>query len=495
MTSKILATSVFALLIAGCGNDHAPTVAAPAATAPTLAPNARIPTAGATRVVGDLMPRRLVAVPITAPTETALLRGSDALAPKKPFQLDNLPEPVVARDMRRVMKGSNPASYTFPIDAPQGARVIVHPVDPNLGLASVHLVDATSGAQLDRARDVSPNRVNSRHVPHVAEAPKGAPLDGRLVAPSSEALTPIPLEPGFEQSAPSLRVLTFDQPTNPGLVRVVVPADVQAQGIWVEVQQPNSHFTLSAVPNELNYGFGDVGEITATLLSDSAPISGATIEGTLELPDHTTGSTLSFDSIGNGKYVAKVPLASADWKYIGAWSLRLHATGTHGGAAFERNAETAFGYYPSHAQITALGTPVITRGADGLIDDIAIEADVETLAADRFSLRGTLTFTAADGTEHPLAAAQTGQTLGAGTGTIALHFDAQSLALARVDGPFHLRDVALVSQAGGITQHRIGQGLNLVTAPIAFREIRFPKLISLQAQDLIDNGDLAPIKY
>ena len=66
------------------------------------------------------------------------------------------------------------------------------------------------------------------------------------------------------------------------------------------------------------------------------------------------------------------------------------------------------------------------------------------------------------------------------------------MALAQVAGPFHVRDVALVSQAFGLTQHRIGLGLGLVTSAIAVNEIRYPRTLSLQAQDLQENGDLPP---
>lgn len=488
MTSKILATSLFALLVAGCSTDRSASTSTPNAAAPVG--GARVATATATRVRGDLVPTRLVAVKFDPPTEMALLHGSDALAPQKPFTHIQAPEPVVTRDMRRVMAGSDPANYVFALDAPAGAKVVLHPVDPALSLNSVHLVSVATGAQLDAARDISPTSINSRHTPLVADPAADVPQDGKLLPGLAGPLPSIPRDPGFEAPTRDLRVLTFDRPTTPGLVRVVVPADIQAKGVWVEVQQPNTHITLSGVVDELNHGFGDTAEITATLAKDDVPIAGATVDGYIELPDHSNGGALTFTDAGNGKYVAQVPVASADWKFVGVWGVHLHASGGVGPVQFERHTETAFGYYPAHAQIASLATPVVTRGSDGLIDEISFDADIETLATDRFSLKGTLTYTAPDGSEHPLASAQTGQVINEGTGTITLHFDAASLALANVDGPFHLRDVALVSQAAGITQHRIGGGLELVTPALRATEIRFPSVISLQAQDLIDHGDL-----
>jgi hypothetical protein len=144
--------------------------------------------------------------------------------------------------------------------------------------------------------------------------------------------------------------------------------------------------------------------------------------------------------------------------------------------------------------MTAIDRPVISRGSDGLIDEVSFDVHVETLLDDRFSVRGTLTFTGPDNAEHPLAAAQTGQVVNAGTGVITLHFTSDAMALAQVDGPFHVRDVALVSQAFGVTQHRIGLGLDLMTHAITASEIRYPAQIPLAAQDLIASGDLPPRK-
>jgi hypothetical protein len=173
---------------------------------------------------------------------------------------------------------------------------------------------------------------------------------------------------------------------------------------------------------------------------------------------------------------------------VGVWSIHAKAAGTFGGVAFERDVETAFGFYAAHARMTAIGSPQVTRGADGLVDEVSVDVDVQTLEDDRFSVRGTLTYTGSDGQEHPLAEAQTGQTMAAGTGTITLHF-----SLARVSGPFHLRDTALVSQGYVVTQHRLGRGLDLATGPLAAKELRFPTVIPIQAQDLIDNGDLPAV--
>jgi hypothetical protein len=396
---------------------------------------------------------------------------------------------VVGRDIHKLMKGTDRSAFLLPVDAPVGARVIVRAVDPTVSLTTVHLVDAVTGAQLDMARDDGTMGINVTHGTASQTPPAGAPQDGRQ-APVPQASGPIEREPGFEPLALQSRVLSFDVPTKPGLVRVQVPAAVAASGIIVELQQPNSHVTLSGVPDDLAHGYGDTAVVTCGLLSDTTAVDGATVTGWVELPGHAHGPDLTFTSSGGGQYVAKLPLNSADQSLIGAWGLHLTATGTANGVAFEREIESGFGFFPAHAQMTAFGSPVIARGADGLVDSVSFDVDVHTLVDDRFSVRGTLTYTDAAGAEHPLASAQTGQNISAGDGTITLRFDAPALALAKVNGPFALRDVALVSQGLGITEHRLGRGLDLATPAIASNEIRFPKVISFSAQDLIDNGDL-----
>jgi hypothetical protein len=459
-SSKILATSLLSLLVAGCSNGQQP--------APTPGPSStpsseKLTTAGAARVHGDLMPSQLLPIAIPKPTELALLHGSDALAPRQVFTLETPAEPVTGRDYRRTLTTRDTASLTFPVDAPVGAMVLVRAVDGS-PLTSVHMHDLATGRRIDHARDAS----NTRPV----ERP-GSPLR----------------EPGFAPLLDS-RQLGFDEPMQPGLVQLDIPKGVAAAGIVVEVQQPNSPVTLSAVPGELAYENGDTAELTFTVASGTTPVDGATVTAWAEYPDHAHSPALSITPVGKGVYSARVPLSGSD--HLGTWGIHVKATGTTGGLAFERDVETAFAYYPSHAQMTALGKPVVTRGADGLVDEVSVDVDVSSLADDRFSVRGTLTFTGADGLEHPLASAQTGQTVSAGASTITLHFTSDALALAGVDGPFHLRDVALVSQAFGITQHRIGRALDIQTAPVKALEIRYPAEVSIQAQDLIDNGDLPP---
>jgi hypothetical protein len=476
MTTKFLATSLLTLLLAGCSSGPAePSPPAPGSPAPES-----VPTTASIRVKGDLTPRRLIAMPIPAPTERAVLAGSDALAAQKKFQLHHGPEPVNGLLLQRIATAADPSALTFPVDAPSGARVHVRALSKKTSLRTVHIYDAASGESLDSEHDE--NTKPGRRTP--AEFNK----KGDVSTPQQREHALVEREPGFAGLLLASRVLSFPDTYPGGMVRVEVSPEALKEGVIIEVEQPNSPIHLTGNADELNYGFGETAELSFDLKNDKTAVEGATFTGYAELPDHTR-LDLTFSSKGNGRYTAEVPLASTDQRHVGIWKLQITAKGTAEGTTFERHLTTAFGYQPSHAQITEIQTPRITRGADGLIDEIAIDVAVESVVEDRFSVRGTLTFTGDDGAEHPLSEAQTGQTIDAGRGVIRLRFSADSLALAGVDGPFHLRDVSLVSQGYAITQHRLGDGM-VKTPKLRATEIRFPKRISIQAQDLIDNGDI-----
>jgi hypothetical protein len=480
MTQKILATSVLALLFAGCTNGTV-------SSSGSGSSGSRTPTAGAARVAGDLVPTRLVSLQIPKPTEEAVIQRSGALSPKKGIAIEQPPMEISAQDVHRLMQG-DPATFTVMIDHPDGARVLVHAIDPSTPLRTVHLVDVATGARLDMARDET-DQVNVGHV-HAPD-PSAVQPGGAGAAP--DLRRPFPREQrdnGLSAPQNHIRVLSFDRPYAGGTVRIDVSREIAASGIFVEVQQPRSPISVAVVVDQLNHTFGETAELVATIRNGTTPVRGGTISADIELPTHAHVDLGHFSPRADGTYVAHIPLTHTEAEYAGVWNVRVRATGSAEGVGFERDVETALGYYPSHAHITALGAPVITRGADNKIDSITIDADVETLADDRFSVRGTLTYTGTDGIEHPIASAQTGAVVHAGNGTLTLKFDAESLALAGADGPFHLRDVALVSQAFGHTQFRIGRALDISTGHIGASEIRYPDQLSRKAQMLVANGDV-----
>ncbi len=460
MTSKIaLSSSLLALLLAGCSHGNS--------SGGTPLVGAQVPTAGAARSQGDLMPTNLVLMPLPKPMPGPVLGGSDALSPHDTFSADAAPTVFSTRTLQRIVTGSDHAAYTFPIDNPLGARVIVRPLDPKVVITSLHMHSVATGLQLDHGRDSQNTMLGSK---------AGMPT----ADPATQAYAPLV----------NARTLSVDEPMKPGLVQLDIPPELQAVGVVIEVQQPNTLISLTGQADELAYAYGDAATLTFSLANDATPIDGATVTASMELADHSRTTEITLTPAGGGKYTATVPLSFSDAKYVGAWGIHMRATGSFGGVPFERTVEAGLGYWPAHARMTTVGTPVIHRGGDGLIDDVSVDVGIETLADDQLTVRGVLTTTAADGLEHLVATAQTGQVVTHEGGTITLHFGSESLVFANIGGPLHLRDLALVSQGNSITQHRIGRALDLNTPAFAREELRVPPQIPLHVQELIANGDL-----
>ncbi len=457
MTSKtILSSSLLAILVAAC--NHGST---------SGGSGSPVTTSGAARSHGDLVPSSLVSTPVLRPTAGAVLSGSDALVPRDTFGPDSVAPVVETRTLQRAMKGSDPTAFQFPIDNPLGARVLVRPLQRNMAITSVHMHSVDSGLRLDHGRDASDTHFSGSG--STQREPSFAPL----------VLT---------------RTLSFDEPFKGGLVQLDVSPDLAAAGVIVEVQQPNTHISLRGQTDEVAYAFGDRATLSFSLADDGKPIDGASVTAWVELPDHSRDMNLTLRSTGGGTYSVEVPMSLSDAKYVGAWGIHVTAAGSSNGVAFEREVEAGLGYWPAHARMSWVGSPEVRRGGDGLVDGVSFDVGVETLDDDQFSVRGILTFTGSDGLEHPLASAQTGQVITRAGGTMTLSFEASSMAFAQANGPFHLRNLALISQSYGVTQHRIGRGLDLATPALAASEIRVPAQIPLHVQEMIAAGDLVAPK-
>jgi hypothetical protein len=254
MTStKILAASLLALLAAACDT------ATPSGPASSTG-SAGNPTAGAATVPGDLTPTERIKVNLPKPTETALLHGSDALAPTSAFGLETPAKPTVGRDYWRTFTTSDLGSLRFPVDNASGARVIVTSLDHS-PIRSLHMHSVETGLRLDHSRDATNTAGVSR---------------GSATA----------REPAFESLTES-RQLSFDEPFTRGLVQLDIPADVVARGIHVEVQEPNTRITLSGAPDELTYTHGQTATLYFSIADGGVGVDGATFHASAELPNHT----------------------------------------------------------------------------------------------------------------------------------------------------------------------------------------------------------------
>lgn len=491
-STKLFASTVLTLLAIGCAHEAPP---APAENTAPVAPQ-RVLASSAVRAHGDLIPGRLTAVALPKPTETETIVLSDPASIHDVHHIDRVAEVESTRIYRHLVTAADEKGLSLPIDAPAGTRVAVSVRDKKVPLTLLHLRDLKNGKIVDRARELTIAKIGALPsgklgpgAPALAPEPVITAPAGLAPATGAEATVKIDPDTALATAAMPSRILSIDAPMVPGLVRLEVSPEAIKAGVIIEVQQPNSQIVLSGAPKELFYGFGDTAEVVFSLVDGATPISNANLSAVIELPNGEKMTGVSFTALGNGQYVAKIPLASADVRHAGNWHLMGKAKGTTAeGIAFERDLDAVFSYTPSHAQILSAMTPEVVRGKDDLIDDIKVDVELETVVEDRLGLHATLTWTGADGLEHPIAQAQTGITMLPGKKTVTLHFESKDVALSKTGGPFHVRDLALVSYAFATTQHRLGRGLDLTTLAIKPTELRMPENLTPAAAEAVKLG-------
>lgn len=504
MRANVVITLAALGFVAGCSSPE-----------PTQSLPESVSTSETTLVAGDVFPTSLRATELVAKAPDAVLHGSDPLPVKTVYEPAVAAPRFTSRDFRIVLPEGVKAQPSIPIDAPDGARVVItmrHA--PMVGpiLAGIHLRDAT-GKVMDAARD--PGAIPAATIdeldplpkddadanPHVtSRRPTGLRVGLADVKPIEAK--PLPLEeiekvlredPTMAPFMMPMRVVSIDVKAAPGRMMLEIPGTLGKNAFMLDVQQPNSKIFLGATPRTQILAFGEEQEIIFDMVDGDAPLDGATFEAVLQAPSGARYDDLKVVPAGNGKYVARIPLVSADPKFIGTWSIQAKAKGrTAAGVEFERDATTHFSYTVPYARMNRVHQPRVVTGADGLVDEIVFDVDVESVQASRLGLGAGLVIKGEDGQEHPVATAQTGQDVPAGTTVMSLRFSAQSLAIAKKDGPFYLRDLNLTSANNVTTLHRLGGGVDKIqTPPLRAASLRFdPAKVPSSVQESIDLGSL-----
>ena len=166
------------------------------------------------------------------------------------------------------------------------------------------------------------------------------------------------------------------------------------------------------------------------------------ISGLISAPDGAS-QNLDFARQRDGSYIASVMPDIAHAGDQGLWEAHTFAIAS-GKNTIQRDAKTAF----------AVGVPVArfdgSAGRDtskSLAGGIAVNVGVESVAPSRYQVSAVLYGTASDGSLKPAAIAQSANWLASGHGSIALRYDADSLAKSGLRAPYEVRDLRLVNQA------------------------------------------------
>lgn len=225
-------------------------------------------------------------------------------------------------------------------------------------------------------------------------------------------------------------------------VELTVPA---ARGAWlVHVFEPNSKVILQLGASRDSIAAGEAMTVHAGFLPG---IEASAVSGLVSAPDGHS-QPLVFTRGDDGRFSARVVPDSAHAGARGLWEVHAYAQAAF--PAVPRDARSAFSVALPVARLDGRVERIASRSIP-----LALRIGIESVVASRYQLSAVLYGRAADGSQRPVAAAQSAAWLEAGAGSIDLEFDAASLSADGVASPWELRDVRLVNQADlGLLERR-----------------------------------------
>ena len=227
-------------------------------------------------------------------------------------------------------------------------------------------------------------------------------------------------------------------------IELAVPT---ARGAWlVHVYEPNSKVVLNLGAERDSVTAGDALRVHAEFPAGVAP---ATVSGFVTAPDGHS-QPLDFTRDAAGRFTAEVIPDVVHAGRRGLWEVHAYAQATY--PAVPRDARSAFSVALPVARLDGR----VERSATAMrAKPLALRIGVEAIAASRYQVSAVLHGRAADGSQRPVAIAQSAAWLEAGSRFIELAFDASSLAAGGLGPPWELRDLRLVNQADlGLIERR-----------------------------------------
>ena len=153
-------------------------------------------------------------------------------------------------------------------------------------------------------------------------------------------------------------------------------------------------------------------------------------------------------------YRASLHLDAEEPAAPGPWEIHASASGRDAGRRFVRNARTAFACALPTARLSGEG-----ELGNGNAGGLEVRLGVETASPGRYEVRGVLFGTAPGGGMKPIATAHGAAWLEVGGGTLALSFDAATLAASALAPPYEVRELELRDQGRMGLLERRARGL------------------------------------
>lgn len=265
------------------------------------------------------------------------------------------------------------------------------------------------------------------------------------------AVLSLATQPGFHTaySFPSL---------GPGVYRVQFAADpALAEEVAVITQLiTDSPLGAALVATETSIVPGSGAVLVAAVFENGQPVSGASVEVTLTLPDGgVSTATLvddgadADDAADDGLYTVELDLTDP-----GEYAALASITGTTAaGLSFARQAAAGFEVLPTRSLLTGgVSDAGVDDDGDGRFDRVVLEADTDTQQAGDYRLFATLETASGQALVRSAQA-----TLPAGPGSVPIDFEAAAFLALGEDGPYDVAALELVflgSQAA-VPAHRL----------------------------------------
>jgi hypothetical protein len=245
----------------------------------------------------------------------------------------------------------------------------------------------------------------------------------------------------------------------PGLAgkRIDIAMPKSTSGVLMHVLEPQSRLSMQLSADSLQASAGGKVELSASFLDGSQPVPAERIAGLITAPD---GRSFALDFVldKSGRGIALIELPADAGGGMEPWEVHAFGASTLGKAQVLRDARTAVMVSQPSARL--LGSADL-KSHDG---GVAVQLPVETSAAGRFELRGTLYGSDSHGELKPMALAHSAELLAAGRGTLELRFPADVLTGA-LGAPYALRDLNLSDQSRMSLSERRQHALEIAELP------------------------------
>ncbi len=245
----------------------------------------------------------------------------------------------------------------------------------------------------------------------------------------------------------------------PGLAgkRVDVALPKSAAGALMHVLEPNSTVTMTLSANAVQAMPGQRIALDARFLDQSKARSAKKVAGLITAPDgRSFDLEFRLDKAGNA--VAHFDIPADAGGGLEPWEVHAFGSTQQAKNTVLRDARTAV--------MVSLPTARFTGEAEVLRRDggVVFQVPVETAAAGRYELRGTLYGSDPSGELKPMAIAHGAQVVSAGSGVLELRFtpDVMNPALS---APYALRDLNLSDQSRMSLSEQRREALDIAILP------------------------------